>query len=412
MRGATVITPTALVGALMLVACSGATAAEPKKATPASLQADVNAIQAAGSTAVVAQVADHGVVISAVAGTAVYGTVTPVDPAARYRQGSVTKTFVATVILQLVGEGRMSLDDKVDRWLPGLITGNGNDGTKITVRQVLQHTSGLFDYGSDNGFLDTTLSSEAKFNANKHHQYTPQDLVAIALAHPPNFAPGSRYAYSNTDYIVAGLIIKAVTGNTWDTEVTSRIIGPLGLTGTSIPGAGVETIPAPFNRGYNIWTYSPSRVYSDTTEDNMSWADSAGAIITTAADEVKFFSALLGGRVLPAAQLTQMKTTVKTGTTSGAGLGIGLSKTCRRNVWGHNGQVAGYATTVATSDDGSVTVAFDRSTTDLFAGDPSFTTNTNAAESTLINDVFCGAGATGTANVPQQMNETSGSRIK
>ena len=192
-----------------------------------TLQQDTNTLQAAGPTSVVALTNDHGTVTKAVAGTAQLGTVTPVSVDTHYRTGSITKTFVATTILQLVGEGRLSLDDTVDHWLPGVITGNGNDGTRITVRQLLQHTSGLFDYTLDNTFLSTIATADG-FYANRFTTYTPQQLISIALAHPPVAAPGTSWSYANTNYVVAGEIIKAVTGNNWRSEVTNRIITPLG----------------------------------------------------------------------------------------------------------------------------------------------------------------------------------------
>ena len=353
---------------------------------PATLQSDVNAVQAAGATSVVARFNDHGTVTDAVAGTAQYGTNTPVDPGSHYRTGSITKSFVSTVILQLVGEGRMSLDDTVDHWLPGVVTGNGNNGAGITIRQLLQHTSGLFNYTSDSAFA-STLSSASAFAANKDHQYTPQDLLNIALAHPPVFGPGTAFQYSNTGYIVAGMVIQAVTGNNWATEVTNRIITPLGLANTSIPGS-IETLPVPFSHGYNIWT---APVYTDTTEDNMSWGDSAGAIITTTADETKFWSALMSGGLLPPAQLTQLKTTVTLSTKTGYGLGVARSTICHQDLWWHEGGTIGYETLVISTTDGGAALAYDLSTTAVASNSTTFTTATHSAEDGLVRDRFCAA---------------------
>lgn len=379
MRAIRVVT---LTSALLMV---GATAAQ---AAP-TLQSDADGMVTAGVTSIVAQINDHGKLTSVSSGTAERGTNSPVSTNSKYRTGSVTKTFVSATILQLVGEGKVSLDDTVDRWLPGLITGNGNDGTKITVRQLLQHTSGLFEYILDDRFLATILTPEG-FYANRYHTYTPQDLISLALAHPPDFAPGTSWEYSNTNYIVAGLIIKAVTGNTWDVEVTNRITKPLGLKDTTIPGT-VATMPTPSAHAYNIW--SPG-VYSDTTEDNMTWADAAGAIITTTTDENKFFSALLSGNVLAPAQLTAMKTTIPISPKTGYGLGLAHTKLCNGDVWWHDGATIGYGTFVATTPDGARTFAFDVSTTDLTGSDARFDGAVNGAQDNMIRHVFCGTKAT------------------
>ncbi|MEU9788770.1 serine hydrolase domain-containing protein [Streptomyces phaeochromogenes] len=122
------------------------------------------------------------------------------------------------MVLQLVGEGRLSLDDTVGHWLPGVVSGNGNDGSAITVRQLLQHTSGLFDYTTDFPEFEST----AGYQADRSTTWTPDRLVAIAMRHTPEFAPGDGWSYSNTNCILAGMIIQKATGHTWDQEVTAR----------------------------------------------------------------------------------------------------------------------------------------------------------------------------------------------
>jgi hypothetical protein len=118
----------------------------------------------------------------------------PVD--GHFRTGSDTKTFVAVVVLQLVGEGRIGLDHPVARWLPGLIAGNGNDERRITVRQVLQHTSGLPNYTEGLPALATAEGCRA----HRFYHCAGADLVALAMRHPPLFAPGTHWGYSNTNY--------------------------------------------------------------------------------------------------------------------------------------------------------------------------------------------------------------------
>src|SRR3954447_17938039 len=144
----------------------------------------------------------------------------------RFRIGSVTKSFAATVVLQLAGEGRLSLDDTVERWLPGAVPG----GDAITLRRLLNHTSGLFDYLNDG---DKTVL--APYLAGHFgHVWTPQALIGVATSHPPNFAPGARWSYSHTGYILLGMVVQAVTGHPLSAELQPRIVAPLGLTGTSL----------------------------------------------------------------------------------------------------------------------------------------------------------------------------------
>lgn len=370
-----------------------------------TLQQDVNALQATGNTGVLAQLVDHGDSTKARAGVAKQGESDPVPFNGRFRTGSDTKTMVSAVVLQLVGEHKLSLDDSVEQWLPGVIQGNGNDGSKITVRQLLNHTSGLFDFTQDNTFLTTILTSEG-FKANRFHHYEPQDLINIALAHQPNFAPGTSWSYSNTNYIVVGQIIKAVTGKTWDKELSQRIIKPLSLNSTYVPGDD-PTINGPHAHGYNIYTSDPqNRTYTDTTLDNMTWAGAAGAVITTTKDENRFLSALLSGKILAPTQLAEMETTVELAPGVGYGLGIlHESFNCPAGgtgeFWGHDGGTVGYATYVLATPDGNRSVVVSQSTTTF--SDLQYANDSSAALSTLLIHVFCpGTNANSATAAPQK----------
>lgn len=217
-----------------------------------------------------------------------------------FRIGSITKTFVATTVLQLVAEGRLRLSDTVDHWLPGLIDKNGNDGNKITVRMLLNHTSGLYNY-IDAQFVDALYH-------DRFHTYTPRELVEYAVGHPPDFPPGTSWHYSNTNYILLGMIIRTVSGHSYADEITRRILLPLKLRNTSLPGAS-SGLPAPFVHSY----YRPTTTspVEDFTLLNPSWAGAAGEMISTVGDLIRFDSALLGGRLLPPALLRQMLTPVR-----------------------------------------------------------------------------------------------------
>jgi len=232
-----------VIAALAVVAISGLTLAGPAAAAstgaaPAAkehadpLQQQVDAIQAAGAVGVLASVTTPRRTHSAAAGVADTTTSAPVPLDAEFRIGSATKPFVATVVLQLVGEHRLSLSDTVAHWLPGVVDGNGNDGARITVRELLQHSSGIYDYLRD----APVVAGVAGFEANRMRTYTPQELVALAMQHPAYFAPGTGVAYSNTNYVLLGMIIDRVTGHSWADEVRARIIAPLGLRHTRTPG--------------------------------------------------------------------------------------------------------------------------------------------------------------------------------
>ncbi|MEU5065681.1 serine hydrolase domain-containing protein [Streptomyces virginiae] len=247
------------------------------------------------------------------------------------RIGSNTKTFTAVVVLQLVGEGRVGLDAPVETYLPGLVRGDGIDGRHITVRQLLQHMSGLPNY--------TEYDLQPR-------PYDPRDLLDIALRHKAHFAPGAKWEYSNTNYVLAGLIVEKVTGRDLAREIDRRIIQRLGLRHTYFPAPGDVTIREPHPHGYHRETADgPLR---DITDMDPSWSWAAGQLISTNSDLNRFFSELLRGRLLPDAQLAQMRTTVPADYFGrGAGYGLGLVSrplSCGGVYWGHGGSFPGYET--------------------------------------------------------------------
>lgn len=255
-------------------------------------------------------------------------------PHHRFRIGSTTKTFVATVLLRLVGEGLLGLEDRVQRWLPNVVRGNGNDGAAITVRHLLNHTSGLFDYTDDLEVL------------NSYRTHTPALLVEIALAHPPVFAAGTGWRYSNTNYILAGMLIEAVTGGSLHDALHRHLIGPLGLTSTSLPHGGDPTIEGAHSRHYTtLFDPSPDAAIHDATELDVSMFGAAGAMISTTGDLHRFFAALLGGQLLHPREQTEMMRTVPTQEWiehTGYGLGIcSVTLPTGVTVWGMGGALFG-----------------------------------------------------------------------
>ncbi|MFC8216920.1 serine hydrolase domain-containing protein [Streptomyces sp. NPDC057362] len=275
----------------------------------------------------------------------------------RYRVGSITKTFVATVVLQLEAEGRLSLDDTVDEWLPGVVEGNGNHGDRITLRQLLNHTSGIYNYTADEEFARTHFARDG-FLEHRYDTVTPRQLVAIATAHEPDFAPGTDWRYSNTNYILAGMVIEEATGRPYAEEVRRRIIDPLKLRATSVPGTRVS-LPRPSSRAYSKLAESATGPTYDVTRLNPSMAGSAGEMISDSADLNRFYTALLRGRLLPAKQLAEMTTTVPA--MPGASYGLGLIKReldCGVTVWGHGGGIHGSSSEAVTTRDGRHALAF------------------------------------------------------
>ncbi|MGZ0151648.1 serine hydrolase domain-containing protein [Kribbella sp. WER1] len=252
-------------------------------------------------------------------------------PSGYFRIGSVTKTFVATVVLQLVDEGRVQLDKPIDRYLPGLVP----DGGRITVRQLLNHTSGIYDYAHDAGY-----STNRRRGADRFRHYEPEQLLAVAFQHPPYFAPGAGWHYSNTNYVIAGLLIEKLTGHPYGAEIRSRLLEPLHLTRTSVPGDR-PGLPQPHAQGY---AEADGRLV-DATLMNPSLDGAAGEMISTTYDLNRFFDALLGGRLLSPAALGQMRGYVSATPLFDYGLGLQrFHLPCGTAVEGHSGELLGYTT--------------------------------------------------------------------
>nr|WP_104820784.1 serine hydrolase domain-containing protein [Kitasatospora sp. MMS16-BH015] len=268
------------------------------------------------------------------------GAKVPVD--GQIRIGSNTKTFTAVVVLQLVAEGKVGLDSPVETYLPGLLRGDGIDGRHITVRHLLQHTSGLPDYVDTGAIL-----------ADPKRYFEPRELLDAALAQKAHFAPGTRWEYSNTNYLLAGLIIQKATGRPLGEEITKRVIDRIGLRHTYFPTPGDMTIHEAHPEGYQRGSDGSLRNY---TELDPSWGWAAGAAVSTNSDLIRFYTALLGGRLLPATQLAQMRTTVPAEELGpGVRYGLGLASrplTCGGVYWGHGGAIPGYNTAGGATDDG------------------------------------------------------------
>ncbi|WP_285564181.1 serine hydrolase domain-containing protein [Streptomyces sp. RTGN2] len=374
---------TGVTAALLAPSTASAAGATGRQAGP--LERQVDAIHDSGAVGVQAEVTSPDGRDSARAGTAEPGTGRQMPHNGRMRIGSAAKTFTAAVVLQLVAEGSMSLDDKVERWLPGVVRGNGNDGRRITVRQLLQHTSGIPDILPE----IASLNSAAGYRAERFRTYTPEELVALAMRKRRTFRPGQGWSYSNTNYTLAAMIIHRVTGRSWEDEVKARIISPLGLSGTSTPGTS-PSVPGPHAHSYATFgAGAGAGIGIDVTELNTSMAVGSGSIISTAHDLNRFYAALLGGRLLAPAQLREMTTTVdapELGVRYGLGLGE-ITLSCGGSYFGHPGELLGYHTWSGSTRDGTRTAVV-YTTSD--GGE-----NTQAAIGRLVDEELCHARSQG-----------------
>ncbi|WP_067447363.1 serine hydrolase domain-containing protein [Nocardia alba] len=339
-----------VAAALILSAC----ASEPvSPARVDSVRGDLDAMVAAGAVGALATLTERQTSTVLASGLADATARTPIrtDVAHHVRVGSVTKSFTAAIVLQLVAEHRVDLDRSIDTYLPGLLSGIDVDGRAITVRQILGHRSGLPE-PARSPELD---EHEAAKNGRT---FTPAQEITLALAQPAKFAPGSRFEYTNTNYIVAGLLIEAVTGHRYTDELRERILTPLGLSDTYLPATGETGLRPPHPTGYT----TVDATLTDTTrmEPSVPWA--SGALVSTGADVNRFFLALLAGQVVPGPQLTQMLDGIDMGNGDGMSYGLGLGYTrlpCGARYVGHIGGVAGFSTVAGATRSGlAVTISY------------------------------------------------------
>lgn len=353
----TVIATTLLLAAAVPVASAGAPGAvaasvpsSPSGAAldPAALGSSLRAVHEAGMYGVYSTVRDGDRSWAGASGVADMATGRPVKPGMRHRVGSISKTFAAVAVLQQVERGRIRLDAPVGDYLPDLVP--GERGRRITVRMLLNHTSGIGDYLVD-AFPSLAQGSTASLDEERFRSISPRELVRLGLAAPATGTPGAQPAhYSNTNYVIAGLLLAEVTGQDPETYITRNVIDRAGLHHTSYPGS--PYIRGPHARMYENFygLIDPPRDYSVY---DMSWASTAGAVVSTTDDLNRFYRALLTGRLIGPAALGEMQRTVPMG---GIDYGLGLYAVdipgCGR-FWGHDGAVFGAGTISLSSADGS-----------------------------------------------------------
>ncbi|WBQ07920.1 serine hydrolase domain-containing protein [Kribbella sp. CA-293567] len=369
-RRSVVAAAMALVGvagfAVTNAASAGAMDGRSRPVHDKALQADLEALVKDGTLpgALMSVRNRDGRVTNYTAGVGDLRTGSKVPSDGYVRIASITKTFTAVAILQLVGEGKLALDDTVEKFLPGVVRGSGEgaaiDGRKITIRQLLNHTSGMPTGISamDKGILPI-----------KDRYFETRELLDAALTEPPTFAPGQDrvWAYSNSGYLLLGLVAQKVAGRPFAEVVTNKIVNRIGLKETYYPGPGDRELRAPHPQGYlpakdAAGDPIPGQMI-DITRFDPSIAGAAGQMIATPSDVNKFLLALQNGRLLKPSLLAEMRQSVQTSNWPAGwryGLGvIEMKLTCGITAYGHGGDADGFQTRAAVTPDGrAVTVAF------------------------------------------------------
>ena len=265
------------------------------------------------------------------------------------RIGSVTKTFTGETILRLVDEGKLALDDKVSKYQPQVLGVAGGGAEVITIRELLNMSSGFFDFQEDESFVKE--ASEQPDTA-----FDPKYVVGVSMKHPLYFTPGSSFHYSNTNTVLLGLIIQQVAGQTVADAFYQQLFGPLGMTHSSIPDRYNSSVPDPHPRGYYYATpeeYAARGVPRDETTWNPSWGWTAGAGISHVDDLMIWAKALGTGKLLQPATFAQQQQYVDVpGSTAKYGLGIFNFD----GYIGHNGSLPGYTSFVAYSPTRKATI--------------------------------------------------------
>ncbi|MFF5264795.1 serine hydrolase domain-containing protein [Actinomadura viridis] len=318
---------------------------------PAKLRVTLDATHEAGMYGLYSAVRHDDDVWRGASGVADVRTRRPVRPDMRHRVGSVTKTFTAVAVLGLVEQGRLELDAPIARYLPGTVP--GERGQKVTVRMLLDHTSGIGDYVVS-AFPSWRRLSPESLDENRFRTLRPEQLIAWGLEAPPTNAPGEGWSYSNTNYVIIGKLLEKVTGVKAETYIQRSVIRPAGLKSTYFPAG--PFILGSYSRMYEaLYGYAkPVREYSVY---DMSWAGTAGALVSTTDDLNRFYRSLLTGKLIGTGALAEMQRTVPVKDADGNtlmnyGLGIySVDLPCGR-FWGHDGAVFGAGTQALSSNDG------------------------------------------------------------
>jgi D-alanyl-D-alanine carboxypeptidase len=306
----------------------------------AAIQAELDAAVAAGVPGMVVFVRAGDQVATITAGTGDVTTARPIRRDDRFRIASITKSFVAALVVQLAQDRVLQLDDSVAQYLPEYSL-----DPAITIRQLLQHTSGLFDIADDEDWIGTVLTDPTR-------AWTPEELIPIGLAHPPYFAPGTGFHYSNTGYMLLGALVTRLTHHDIAIELRRRILRPLDLDNTYV--SHNAEIRGHHSEGYSL---SPEGHIIDVTTLNATFTGAAGDLISTVGDVASFYRALLRGRIVQGRYLTDMLSFLDINDDPDDGVALGLFRfpeSCGTKTVGHGGGIFGYSSEARNSADATV----------------------------------------------------------
>ncbi|WP_405781345.1 serine hydrolase domain-containing protein [Streptomyces sp. NBC_00859] len=325
---------------------------------PAKLNAAIENVRRAGIPGLFAEVRDGDQVWRGAAGVADTATGRPVDAGMRHRVGSITKTFTAAAVMQQVESGHIRLDAPIGRYLPRLVP--GERGEAITVRMLVNHTSGLaeylpYAYPSLKAFPVLADTGPQSFDDNRLTRFDRAELIGMGVTAPAVGAPGGTPGvYSNTNYLLLGELLEEVTGTTAERYIARNVIERAGLQDTEFPSG--PYVEGPHSRIYEAWfgMIDPPRDYSVY---DMSWVGPAASLISTVSDLNRFFGMLLAGEIVGPSSLTQMQRTVpvvsQEGRTIDYGLGLHpMEAPGQGTFWGHGGTVWGAGALAMTRADG------------------------------------------------------------
>ncbi|HEX6243803.1 MAG TPA: serine hydrolase domain-containing protein, partial [Polyangiales bacterium] len=314
------------------------------------------------------------------AGVADLNRRTTIQPDSRFRIASTTKAFVAALTLVLVDEGALDLDDTLDHWLPGIAGDSGVDASAIRLRDLLGHRSGIANHVDELTAELAQAESPGAFMQLLQRHWTPRELVEQAFARGPQAQPGRVFGYSDTNYVLIGMIIEAATGESWQRQLPARVLEPLALSHTFIPGAELG-LSGTHMHGYAELPFA--RGYRDVTALSASALDAAAALVSTPSDVNRFFASLLAGELISSASLREMTRVLPVSDEPGApSYGLGIAYTplgCGGGYYGHPGDTLGFHTRNAVSVDGARSVCI------ALSGDGEF----EQASAALIENVLC-----------------------
>ena len=292
------------------------------------------------------------------AGVGDLATGAPVTLDDHVRIASNTKTFVGLVTLQLVDEGAIGLDDPLERYVPGVANGDA-----ITIRQVLGMSAGIHSYVDDPRIA-------VDYAADPLLPFTPDDALAIVRAAAPDFAPGERVQYSDSNYILLGFVVEGVTGRTLAEEIAARVIRPLGLAHTSFPDT--VDMPTPYLHGYAAGAPGDPLIDASRSNPDVAWA--AGAMVSTLADLRVYVEALATGALLSPRTFAAQTEFGSLASRPGMDVGYGLGLLSYNGLLGHNGGIVGYSSWMLHEPESGATlvVVTNRSGIDGGTADPIF----------------------------------------